>query len=155
MATIKHLQYTLNEEMKRMFGDYRMKGEDGEPAPFHFYENAAPIPKTDDDSTFIPYIVSRVSAGKVPDDGYVFTTARALIIIGTYENNEAYPSNTDVLQIIDKIIDRFQKTPSMGEYTRTGDIEWTLSDEDTYPYNFGGMELSFILPTIFREDEYA
>jgi len=153
--TNKHLQQTLKAELERMFKDYRMKGEDGEPTPFHFFEDAAPIPKTDEDPTFIPYMVARVSAGKVPDDNYLFTTARALIIIGTYENNEDYPSNTDILQVIDKVIERFQKQPNMDEYTRTGDIEWTLSDEDTYPYHFGGIELSFILPTIFREDEYA
>lgn len=155
MATNKDLQKRLKEELETMFKDYRMKGEDGESTPFHFYEGAAPIPKTDEDPTFIPYMVARTAAGKVPDDNYGFTTARALIIVATYENDEAYPSNADVLQIIDKIIERFQTHPSMGAYTRTGDIEWTLSDEDTYPYFFGGVELSFILPTIFREDEYA
>lgn len=153
--TIRSLQRTLKEELEDMFKGYRMKGEDGEPTPFHFYENTAPIPKTDDEPTPFPYIVARVQAGKIPDDNYLFTTAKALIIIGTYEDDETYPSNSDVLQIIDKIVERFQKKPAMGAYTRTGDIEWTLSDEDTYPYYFGGVELSFILPTIFREDENA
>ena len=57
---------------------------------------------------------------------------------------------------IQRICDRFAAKPLLAQkYYARQHIQWALQDEDTYPYYFGGIEITFNLPKIGREDDYA
>jgi hypothetical protein len=50
---------------------------------------------------------------------------------------------------------RFGKNPSCWRFNLRYPIEWSLSDEDTYPYYYGGLLMHFEVAAIEKEDELA
>ena len=53
-------------------------------------------------------------------------------------------------------MERFGKNPVLGgRFVMKPALDWSLSDEDTYPYYYGGLLMQFEVPAIEKEDELA
>jgi len=62
----------------------------------------------------------------------------------------------DVLNIIARLYERFAKVPVLnGKYTIQYPVLWALQGEESYPFYFGGMNLTFEIAAVRREDEYS
>lgn len=60
------------------------------------------------------------------------------------------------MNIIAKVYERFAKFPVLnGKYTVQYPILWTLQDEESYPFYFGGVNLVFEIAAVRREDPYS
>ena len=154
--SLSDLQNALYNEMQVMLADYRVKDETNNPSPSNFYRGKVPLRTSDEDPSYIPYILVRVREGIVPESQSDNSTAKAVIVIAVYDDGADYVVENDVLSVIQRIIERFSKDALLGDkYNFTGRMEWALSDEDTYPYQFGGVEIEFTLPTIVKEDDYS
>lgn len=155
--SLRDLQEAAKNEMQTLFADYRIKGADGNPTGFNFFVGKVPLPTSDDEPEPIPYILVRSVTGVVPESAKDSPqTAKVVFMVATYDDNETYTAENDVLAVIQRIIERFSiDTLLAGKYNRTGDMEWSLADEDTYPYQFAGIEINFTLPSLAREDDYS
>ena len=60
------------------------------------------------------------------------------------------------MNIISDIYERFAKRPVLnGRYTVQYPVLWTLQEEESYPYYFGGIYLSWEVAAVRREDRFA
>lgn len=152
-----NLQKALAAEMKTLFTGYKQPNQSSKASSFHIYENSTPILLDgQDEKDFFPYIVVRLTDGTVPENERETPTAKATILIGYFDENEENNGNKFVLSVIQRIIERFRKNTILDKYyNQTGNIEWAMADEDLFPYFFGGLELSFTLPTIFKESDFC
>ncbi len=121
------------------------------------YEQQLPVVTEDEEdvSAFFPYAIVRLLDGETQDDNDCWLV-KTNILIGCYNEDSTNQGHFDVLETIQRITDRFMKKPLLSKkYMCQQHIQYALQDEDTYPYYFGGIELSFYLPKIGREDDYA
>lgn len=160
--TILTVQKALAEDLRATLKDVRLKGiakENEEPKSkgITVFEDMVPhsFSNNEYDDSF-PYVIVRADSGSYVDDESKDNTAKFLLLIGVVDENEEYPVTRDVLMIINRIAERYSKNYILdNRFRRTGDIDWTMSDEDTYPFGFGGIEISFVVPRIEKEDDYC
>jgi len=109
----------------------------------------------EDASAFFPYAIVRLASGDTQDDNDCWSI-KTEILLGCYDESTDSHGHLDVLETIQRICDRFAAKPLLAQKYYAGQhIQWALQDEDTYPYYFGGIEITFNLPKIGREDDYA
>lgn len=169
------LQDDLVEELKKIFDGFRLKNPLGESSEINVFSQSLPIPApvappadaeqelieeglVDTDPVKVedpyPYAIVRVQEGKIETiDGA--QSVAAFIILGVYDESLQNQGHKDVLNMIQKIYERFAKNAILaGKYELLHPIEWTLQDEESYPYFIGGMALNFGTLPIRREDPY-
>lgn len=150
------LQDELVVELKRLFSDYLYKNPAGERVPINVYKQNIPVNETDDETDPIPYIIVRLNNGR--DDGKKdsFNTVKLVVIIATFDDALDSQGYRDVLNIIQKIYQRFQTNPNLnGKAAYSGEFNWVLQDDNYYPYAFGACSLEFCIAAIRREDPFA
>lgn len=172
-----YLQDELIEELKRIFNHFRLKNPNGELSQINIYSQDLPIPKpanppdgdldpelveeglglsdiTNDEDPY-PYIIVRVNDGEITAiDGD--QKVGVFLILGVTDPNLDNQGHKDVLNMIQKIYERFAKNAILAnQYELVMPINWALQDEASYPYFIGGMTLNFITHPIRREDQYA
>lgn len=150
------LQDALNKELKTLFINQRFLNQDKDLESVNIFSQDLPIEsnREDEDEDLFPYIITRLIDGSVDtNEPYI---VRTLLIIGIYDENPNKQGYKDVLHIINMIYERFAKNPILADqFTANMPFSWSLQDEDTHPYFFGGIELSFRIPSITRrETEY-
>lgn len=151
------LQKALAEDLQSLFDGFVDLKQNCAAGKMKIYENASPIQMDNQNEDDIyPYIVVRLTGGEVPEDYDTRPTANVVILIGYYDPDLSNDGNKYVMTAIHRIIERFRKNSLLADmYNQTGNIEWTMSDEDTYPYFFGGLQMTFTLPKIERESDYC
>lgn len=151
------LQKSLKDELNNLFKGYVDINQSNKASSIKFYENSAPIPLDgQNEKDIYPYGIVRIPSGIVPDNGDTFASAKVIILLAYYDEDLSNDGNKYIMSAIFKIVERFRKNSLLDEYfNQSGDIEWSLSDEDTYPYFFGGIEMNFTLPNIKRESVFC
>lgn len=150
------LQDELVEEMKRLLQDYLYKTPAGKRVPINVYAQSIPVNETDDDEDPIPYIIVRLNSGE--DDGTrdSFNTVKLVIIIGIWDDALDSQGHRDVMNIIQKVYERFHKNPNLNnKAVYSGNFDWAMQEDGYYPYFFGACSLKFHIAAIRREDEFA
>ncbi len=150
------LQDGLVEEMKRLLKGYRYKTPAGEHVPIKVFPQSIPVNETEDDEDPIPYIIVRLKSGN--DDGTQdsFNTVEVVIIIGIWDDALDSQGHRDVMNIIQKVYERFHKNPSLNnKAVYSGGFNWAMQEDGYYPYFFGACSLKFRIAAIRREDEFA
>lgn len=167
------LQDDLAAELKKILKGFRLKDPQGNLSEIHIFEQDLPMPeplKQDgipiealenglaDEITAkdpFPYILIRIEDGEIKDEASA-QTINTNLIIGIYDNSYDKQGHKDVLNIIADIYERFAKMAVLGSrYTIQYPIIWTLQEEASYPYYYGGMQLSWEAAAIRREDKFA
>ncbi|MCM1026093.1 MAG: hypothetical protein NC432_06635 [Roseburia sp.] len=170
------LQDDLVEELKTIFKDLHYKTPGGELSEINVFPQALPIPgpaeppegeapeyleeglgatdpvKAEDP---YPYAIVRIEDGKIEAiDGNQAVTV--LIILGAYNDDLKNQGHKDILNMIQKIYERFAKNAILAQkYELVHPITWTLQEEESYPYFIGGVALTFNTLEIRREDPYV
>ena len=166
------LQSELADELRKILADFRLKNPKGETSSINIFEQLLPMPKPSDrmeiapellenglveeqtDPDPYPYILVRTQDGEIENEDSAQKVNLALLI-GIYDPDYSKQGHKDILNIIAKIYERFAKMPVLnGKYIIQYPILWALQDEETYPYYFGGMNLTFEIAAIRREDPY-
>ena len=63
--------------------------------------------------------------------------------------------------MIERVMERFAKDPLLSGQIMAVPIDnnhmfnWSMQDEDTYPYFYGALEMAFYTPGFQREDRYG
>ncbi len=150
------LQDELVDEIGRILDGHAYKSPDGSRVPVNVYAQNLPIRETDDEDDPAPYIIVRLDSGE--DDGSrdSFNTVSIVIIIGIWDDALDRQGHRDVMNIIQKIYQRFHEDPDLNRKAiYAGGFEWAVQDEGCYPYSFGACHMKFHIAAIRREDCFA
>lgn len=154
--TKKEFLDALAEDIKHSLRDIYTKTITGQDAPVAVYKNRLPIvtEDEDDESKFFPYAVVRLSESST-DEGKPWLQ-KVYILLGVYDDDIMGGGYMHILTMIERITNRFLKEPLLDhKYRAEPLISSDIQDEDTYPYYFGAIEMSFNLPKIERRDEFS
>ena len=101
------------------------------------------------DEVFAPFIVIKLNTG-----GQANSNAKHLvnvsILVGMYDET-ATVGYRDVSLVLTNIMDELKNRPvidGMYELDSDSPIDWELSEEETYPYFFGGLSVHFKAPIL-------
>lgn len=172
------VQDILVDEIKLIFRDYAYKNREGKRVPLNVYAQDVPIIQTpppiadytndseyteyeeedEDDNIPVPYIIVRISSGGYDgknDDSN--NELNFVIIVNIFEdeipNNNGY---RDVLNIMQKIYERFAKQPDLRKIARfNGKWEFALQEDNYYPFHIGACNMTFDIPAIREEVYYS
>lgn len=167
------LQDDLAEELEKIYEGYQLKNPLGELSDINVYKQALPVPAPADPPAEenlelleeglgvtdpakledpYPYAIVRVTDGQIRDiDGE--QAVNVLIILGVYDDSLNNQGHKDILNMIQKIYERFAKNAILADrYECLHPISWTLQEEESYPYFIGGVALTFETLGIRRED---
>lgn len=159
-GTLIDLEESLALEFATLFAERTFKNNLGHDVELRSYVHSIPARAGNADSLTDadypePYIVSEIVGGKQvsANDPHVVDVA---VNICVCDDNTAMHGHQDVLSIVHRIIERFAKNPALaGSFILQHPVEWALSDEDNYPYYFGGILMRFEVAAIEKEDELA
>lgn len=159
-GTLSDLEEYLAAEFKSLFSGRTYMNSLGHSVELRTYVHSLPVKQGDDEEPTDadvpePYIASEITGGKkqTENDAHVVTVAAVICVC---DDNTARNGHKDVLAIISRILERFGKDPVLaGRYVLQHPLEWTLSDEDTYPYYYGGLLMNWEVPAIEKEDALA
>jgi len=162
--TAYELQNDLIEELKVMFTGFKLKsptidtsGNTTFTEP-NIFGQSLPIRENDEAEDPYPYIIVRLDSGDMKEGSAHLVKTR--LMIGTFDDNADTNGHKDILNVIQKIYERFAKNPVlMSKYVMRDDEEtpftWVLQDDDTYPYYFGAIEMVWKTRAIRRESQYT
>lgn len=131
----------------------------GKYVSLNIYAQNLPIREDEDAPDPVPYIVVRVLDGKVK--GWVEAQeVQVMLIFGCFDDNVNNDGHEILLELIQKIEERFLKNPILSkQFMFLNDeqhpFEWALQEEESFPYAFGAISMSFRTPTIRKEDKYT
>lgn len=149
------LQEKLCDEISLIFADDCFSDSSGERVKMNVFEQELPIRESDEDADPVPYIIVRVEQGTTKS-GNDAQEVLVTILIGYFDDNLKHNGHKGVLGIIQKIHERFEKNPMLAHMFIFQDpFDWALQDEDSYPYYFGAISMTFRTAAIRKEDRYA
>ena len=153
--TFIELQNELITEVERILKDIRSDNTDDEEiVGVKGYAHRLPITQSDEEDAaqYFPYFIVRFNNAKTADDDdwwHVDTD----IIIGIHDM-ALQDGHEHVLIAIQRIVDRFAEQPRMGNYRADQDMQWAVAEDDTYPFYFGAVGITFSAPKIGRKEMY-
>lgn len=150
------LQDELTGEVSRILDGYTYKTPNGERVPINVFAQNIPMNETDDEDDPVPYIIVRLSSGE--DDGTrdSFNTVSIVVIVGIWDDALDVQGHRDVMNIIQKIYQRFHENPDLNSKAAyAGEFSWAIQDDEYYPYSFGACHMKFHIAAVRREDYLA
>lgn len=172
MFTAYFLQEVLVKELEKIFKDDRFPTRNGERSKITIYEQYLPILDTKDtedtqeelesglleedwfDKIDVPYIQVILAGGKastVNEEGH----ASVLLYLCAFDESEMRDGYKYLLNMMQKIQERFQKNSRMDNYYCEKEIQWELAETDDHPFYFGAMSMDFRLEPIRKEDDFC
>lgn len=164
------LQKALKEEIEKITdGMTFKKPRSDERVKLQVYEQALPVPSRDDtnfdaeasiaydegeyeEAIFrCPWCVVKVDSGEIQGPNANVEVLMELVF-GVFDDDLNNQGHYDIENLIWKVIERFAKDPLLAsQYTCQCDFKFGHQDEDTYPYYFGALTMTFSYPGIQRE----
>ena len=154
--TLINLIDDLEKDLKMLFKNTNLKSPAGEYKPFAIYKGTLPISDSEESPEPMPYILVQLVNGDV---GLSNNKVAVRFIIAIYDRSYDNQGYCDILNAIESIRQHYTKHPILNNrYVAKIDdknsFEWSLPDEDTYPYYFGGIQLNFEVAHCNREDDF-
>lgn len=155
--TALELQDDLVAELEHIFAPYLYKHPgDTDRVPLRVYPQSLPVQETDEEEEPVPYIIVRLSSGEDLGGSASVNTVKLVIIVGIWDDALDAQGHRDVMNIIQKIYERFSKDPCLNHRSVfAGDFHWMLQEDGYFPYHFGACSLVFQIAAIRREDRFA
>ncbi len=159
------LQDDLIEELKSIFKGFLLKKPllDSQINPkiseLNIFSQNLPLHEDDNEEDDpYPYIIVKIDSGNMKGDSA--HDVRVRLVIGIFDDNINRNGHKDILNVIQKIYERFSKDPVLaGKYVMKENNEnpfsWALQEDDTYPYYFGAIEMTWETRAIRRESKFT
>jgi len=158
--TAFELQDSLVEEIKLLLKDFRhparnKKNNDIEEfTKYNVFAQELPL-IVEDSKEHFPYVIVRILEGRIPGEEPVQEVS-TLLIVGAYDKSLNKQGHRIVLNVINKIIERFRKDPMLDhKFMAKPEMEWAIQDEDIYPQYIGAIQVKWITRTFKKEDSYS
>lgn len=161
------LKRALMKDLAKLFKDPLYSAPDDEGTKYkvfhtagkkiNIFRNLPPLhdDPADDDDDF-PYLAVYVSDGQ-RNSATEPEEMTAHIVCGVYDDDQAWAGADTLDLIIERILDHFDEAPQVGgKYRCTFPRNYTtVIDDDTFPYFFAVVSLTFERVTPEEEDPYV
>lgn len=98
-----------------------------------------------------PYVIVRIPGGELPDQD-TNQQVEAILVVCVCDPDPGRQGFRDALHIVNTILTHYGENNIVGRrYEVQYPIKWVTQEEDTHPYYFAGMALTFAAPAIFKE----
>lgn len=154
--TQEFLQDALVEELEKLFSSYTLTNSLGAERAVNVFSQDIPYRKGDDEAPDPaevpePYIVVRLLSGELPEQD-ANQTIRAVLVICVCDPDTRRQGYRDALHIVNRILTHYGANNVVGKrYVVQYPIQWVTQEEETHPYYYAGMALTFEAPAIFKE----
>ena len=157
--TATNLQIALAKDIAEIFKGDLFKDSAGQYVPINIFEQYLPIRKDEDEPDPVPYVIVKIEEGKV-SSWVEAQDIKITLIVGCFDDHTDNLGQKTVLGMIQKIEERYMKNPMLAnQYMFFIDdknpFSWALQDEESFPYYFGAISMSFKSSAIRKEDKYA
>lgn len=165
------LQLALAKEMANIASDMRfhtpIEGKEDAEVPLNIYIQSLPVPQPDNSEITeetidyiggegenailaTPWCNIKIDSGHIGKN--VDPSVKIAFIFGIYNPDKQKTGYQEILVLIQRIYERFAKDPLLdGQYQNSGEYEWEIAEDDTYPYFFGVSVTEFTyLPILFE-----
>ena len=154
--TFRDLQDDLIAELESVLKDIvTTNANDEQVSGLKGYAHALPIVQSDDEDPemYFPYFIVRFDNGRTRDDDDCWHVA-VDVVLGVHDM-ATHGGHEHILTCIQRIVDRFAWDPQLNKkYRADQDIQWAVGEDDTYPYYFGAVAITFSTPKIGRKADY-
>lgn len=163
------LQSALKDEIEKILAGMTFKRPNSEERiAMQVHEQALPIPgsqETVQDNETIAYVeeeaeeavfkcpwcIVKVDKGKI-DGPNANVEVVTIIEFGVFDDDPENNGHKEIENLIWKIYERFAKNPILAcQYECMNDFDFAHQDEDTFPYFFGAISMTFRYAGIQRE----
>jgi hypothetical protein len=157
--TVLDAQDAVCKRLEEIFSGTTYNSAAGVRKPVGIYPQDLPVPQGSDDDadsdptvTAIPYIIARLTEGKVEGDD---NTVLILLVFGAYDQANDRSGYRDIVSMIQRIIASVKAKPYIDKNfeVHRDDIQWAINQEDTSPFNFGAMQLTLSVPSYNQEPD--
>lgn len=155
--TPEKLQQDLVNELATLFSDLEFKDTDNKVVPMNFYKQMLPQRESEDEKEPFPWCVVKLRDNEVTGSKDMEQKQDVELWFGIYYDNPDGQYQHMMLTMFEKVKKRFLTDPTLSEFYAEPKILSLLNEEDakTYPFYFGAMALTFLMPNYEREDEYS
>lgn len=160
--TVNNLQTALIKDIESTLENIPLQGASGQIKRIKAYPQALPIvearlgwaeesvPESSEDEVF-PYAVIRIMGASSQDDQ---EQATVYIMFGIFNDNREMTGYYDLLNVIETVVNRYRTNTVVGEFYCERKMSVEIQQDDSYPYFFGGIEMTWNLPQLQMEGEY-
>lgn len=143
------LQTSLKKRIENLFEHERYLSPKGGSVPLSFFEQRLPK-KTKAEDEFFPLIIIKLFDGekKNKEDSNKVNIG---LVIGIYDNGSDNQGYRDVTHIMNKVIKNLYENPMVNDQFELLSHRWALVEEETEPYLFGAVEMTFEAPEPIRQ----
>lgn len=154
------LQDGLKKRVESIFENYRYKrpSKDNEETDqltsMHVYTQNLPVKESKDDSPF-PFVLIKLEEGNQANLIDADHLVNVNLIVGMYDSDNDNQGYRDVSLVLNKIFESISRNPVIDgvfDLNANSKINWSISDEETGPFYFGGIGFTFTAPKFERED---
>ena len=147
------LQDSMIDELNELFANFRSKNVKGEMVPLNIYPQSLPARKAQKDTAHYPFIVVKLLDGEDPDETSS-NTCKLYFHCGIWDDNENMQGHRDCMNILQKLYEHLmRKRMFAGKFIIEYPIRWTLTEEDYYPYYYGGLETNWTIGKVTMPDD--
>lgn len=142
------LQDALVADLTELLKDRRYKKPDGSASAPAVFAQSLPKQLTDaeTESDPFPYLIVRIDSGMIETQTDPYKVS-LLLLLGIYDDDKQNQGHRAVLELIEVIQQHYEEhTDLKGQFVFTDPFNWALQDEDSFPYFFGGIEITFKVP---------
>lgn len=158
--TPEKLQQDLIEELAVLFSDLEFRDTDNKTVPMNFHKQMLPKKKSEDEEApeeKFPWCIVKLRDNEVDGTKDMEQKQEIELWFGIYYDNPDGQYQHTMLTMFEKVKRRFLTNPVLSEFYAEPKMISLLNEEDakTYPFYFGAMALTFLMPNYEREDEYS
>lgn len=161
------LQKELGIEIEALLSNMVFKDVKGAHANIKSYLQSLPVKEQnvqtgdimppEGETEVYPYCIIKLCSGCLKSAQSVHEV-KTILRFGIFDDDMKCQGHQAILNIIQKIIERFTKDPVLNNRYRMNEedgISWAFNEQDRYPYYFGTLEMTWNIACIKREDKYA
>lgn len=153
--TQESLLDALTEDLSALFRHHRLKNSAGEDRSIQVYPQDLPFREGPDEEPEEhapePYIIVRLPSGELPDQD-TLQKLETVLVICVQDPAPDRQGFRDALHIVNTVLRHYGANGVVGgRWVLQYPVRWAAQEEDTHPYYFAAMALSFEGPAIFKE----
>lgn len=165
--TINELQREIMADLERVLSGLSLTGANGQVRSIKAYAQALPIipacfgqeidpeyynedTKEDDrqEDMLFPYVVVRITGCRYED---AERKATVYLLFGIVNGDHQMSGYFELLNALERTITHYRKNPVLGAFYCDANMEMALQEDDSHPYFFGGIEMTWNLTCLIRE----
>lgn len=142
----------MKSRIKEIVSKLPLQTEYNDQTPFNVYRQVLPERMNDDfdysdesdGRNLYPFAVVQIAEGEKEENEDHMST-RMMILIGVHNEKLDAEGYDDVIVVIDAIMNDLNVKPYVDQrFILSGAIKWSLHEENTHPFYFGGIEINLL-----------